>query len=81
MPMLDLDYEALVRDPETESGRLLDFLGLPWEEGVMGFHETARSVGTASTRQVRQPIYQDSVERWRRYERHLEPLLTALGRT
>jgi len=75
----DLVYEDLIADPETVIRNLLDFAGLPWEGGCLRFHETERPVRTASLRQVRQPLYGTSVKRWRRYERHLAPLLDALG--
>ncbi|MDH4320516.1 MAG: tetratricopeptide repeat protein [Desulfobulbaceae bacterium] len=76
---LDLRYEELVADTETQSRRLLDFCGLPWDDACLAFHATERKVRTASITQVRQPIYTTSVERWRRYGNTLAPLLDALG--
>ena len=76
--ILDLDYEQLVADPEGQSRRLAEFIGLEWDEAMLSPHEVSRSIRTASQWQVRQPIYRGSVERWRRYERHLEPLVAAL---
>jgi hypothetical protein len=78
MPIFELDYEALVSDPEPTVRDLLTFLGLDWDDRVLGFFNTEREVRTASVYQVRQPIYHTSVSRWRRYETHLDPLLTAL---
>jgi tetratricopeptide (TPR) repeat protein len=78
-PPLDIRYEELVADPERHIRRLLDHCGLPWDDRCLAFHETRRSVVTPSTWQVRQPLYTGSVGRWRRYERHLGPLLEALG--
>jgi hypothetical protein len=78
MPIFELDYEALVSHPEPTVRNLLTFLGLDWDDRVLGFFNTEREVRTASVYQVRQPIYDTSVSRWRRYETHLEPLLTAL---
>lgn len=75
----EVEYEALVADTETEARRLIAYCGLPWEEACLEFHKTERAVRTASVTQVRQPIYQSSVERWRRYEQYLGPLLEALG--
>ena len=72
-------YERLVADPETEIRRLLAACGLPSHEGCLRFHETQRPVRTASMQQVRQPIFKSAVGRWRRYEKHLGPLLEALG--
>ncbi|MEW5788688.1 MAG: sulfotransferase [Pseudomonadota bacterium] len=71
----ELNYERLVDDPEGESRKLLDFLGLEWEAGVLDFHKQDRAVFTASKWQVRQPLYKASKERWRRYEAYLGPLL------
>jgi tetratricopeptide (TPR) repeat protein len=77
--MLDVEYEALVRDLEGESRRLIAFLGLDWQPSCLDFHRTDRIVTTSSVWQVRQPLYDRSVGRWRNYERHLAPLLDALG--
>jgi hypothetical protein len=76
---LDLRYEELVTDNEVQARRLIDFCGLEWDDACLDFHKTKRSVRTASLTQVRQPIYTTSVERWRRYEKHLQPLIDALG--
>ncbi|MFZ3235528.1 MAG: tetratricopeptide repeat protein [Stellaceae bacterium] len=76
--MLTIDYETLVADLEGQSRRLIDFLGLDWEPACLEFHKTNRPVLTASGWQVRQPLYTHSVGRWRRYERHLGPLLGVL---
>jgi len=77
--VIEVAYERLVADPETEIRRLLAACGLPWHEGCLRFHETQRPVSTASMNQVRQPIFKSAVGRWRRYEKHLGPLLEALG--
>jgi tetratricopeptide (TPR) repeat protein len=76
---LEVDYEAMVADPEAETRRLLDFLGLPWNPAVLQFHTTDRVIRTASVNQVRQPIYQSSAGRWRQHAAQLGPLLEALG--
>jgi tetratricopeptide (TPR) repeat protein len=75
----EIRYEDLVADTETHARALIDYCGLDWEDGCLDFHKTERSVRTASVTQVRQPIYQTSVARWRRYEHALGPLLDALG--
>jgi tetratricopeptide (TPR) repeat protein len=80
LPMLTIDYEMLVGDPERESRRLIEFLGLDWEPACLDFHRTPRPVFSASGWGVRQPIYSRSVGRWRRYERHLGPLFEVLER-
>jgi tetratricopeptide (TPR) repeat protein len=77
--MIEMNYETLVGDLEGESRRLIDFLGLEWEPSCLDFHQTERTVATVSHWQVRQPIYSNSVGRWRRYEKHLGPLFEALG--
>lgn len=77
--VLDVDYERLVADPEPEIRRLLDHCGLAWDPRCLDFHRTERQVETASSVQVRQPLYATSVGRWRPYARHLGPLLAGLG--
>ncbi|HET7816763.1 MAG TPA: sulfotransferase [Sphingomicrobium sp.] len=72
-------HERLVDDPEGEIRRLLAFLGLPFDEACLRFHETQRPVATASSQQVRRPITAEGVDQWRRFERWLGPLEKALG--
>lgn len=76
---LDVQYEDIVANQEAQARRMLDFCGLEWNEACLDFHKHKRSIRTASVTQVRQPIYSSSVERWRPYEKHLGPLLEALG--
>ena len=75
----EVQYEAIVADQEGEARKLLAYCGLEWNDACLDFHKTQRQVRTASVVQVRQPIYTSSVERWRKYEKHLGPLLDALG--
>ncbi len=77
--ILDVRYEDLIADQEGETRRLLEFCDLPWENACLSFHLTARPVRTASVAQVRRPIFKDALQRWRRYEPHLGPLLEELG--
>jgi hypothetical protein len=77
---LEVDYEALVADPETQTRRLLAHCGLAWDPACLVFHETRREIRTASAVQVRQPLYGGSVGRWRRHGERLEPLLRELRR-
>lgn len=77
--ILDVRYEDLVADLEGGARRILSHCGLPWNDACLSFHETERPVRTASASQVRQPIYQTAVGRWRVYEEFLAPLLEALG--
>jgi tetratricopeptide (TPR) repeat protein len=72
--MYSINYEEMVSDQENQSRKLLEFCGLPFDEACLNFFKKERSVKTISSMQVRQPIYKSSVELWRRYEKHLEPL-------
>jgi tetratricopeptide (TPR) repeat protein len=72
-------YENMVEDTENEVRRLLAYCGLPFEEGCMRFFENDRPVRTASSEQVRRPIYKEGVDHWRHYETWLDPLQEALG--
>jgi tetratricopeptide (TPR) repeat protein len=79
IPIYDLDYERLIDAPEEQTRKLIEFVGLPWDPACLTPQESARPVTTLSRMQVRQPIYRTSVGRWRRYEKHLDPLKEALG--
>jgi hypothetical protein len=81
LPMLKVKYEDLVEDQEAWSRRMIDFLGLEWDDQCLKFFENKRHVATPSYDQVRQPLYARSVERWRRYDRYLGPLKRAFGLT
>ncbi|MCW5572955.1 MAG: sulfotransferase [Steroidobacteraceae bacterium] len=72
-------YERMVEDTEAEVRRLLDYCGLPFEEACLRFWQTERAVRTASSEQVRRPIYRDGVDQWRHYTPWLGPLRDALG--
>lgn len=72
-------YENMVADTENEVRCVLDYCGLPFEEGCLRFFENERPVRTASSEQVRQPIYKEGVDHWRHFERWLGPLVQALG--
>ena len=72
-------YENMVEDTETEVRRLLEYCGLEFEPGVLKFHENQRAVRTASSEQVRKPIFRDGMDQWRHYESHLDALKRALG--
>lgn len=78
-PFLELQYEDLVADQEGVSRTLVEFCGLEWDPRCLRFYETRRAVATASYDQVRRPLYNSSVGRWRHYERHLGPLREALA--
>jgi hypothetical protein len=72
-------YENLVRQPEMEIRRLLDYVGLPFENACLRFHENRRAMDSVSSEQVRRPIFNESVDQWRNYEPWLGPLKSALG--
>jgi hypothetical protein len=74
--ILDVPYEGLVTDQAAWTARMLEFIGLPWDDSCLNFEKTDRGVATASTWQVRQKIYQDSVGRWRHYEKFVKPLMS-----
>jgi tetratricopeptide (TPR) repeat protein len=75
---IEVEYENIVADMEGQARRLIDFCGLQWNESCLDFHKNTRNIRTASVTQVRQPIYNSSVERWRHYEKFLGPLLDEL---
>jgi hypothetical protein len=77
--ILDVDYETYTTDLESTARKIVEFAGLEWDPRCLNFYEVERPVRTASQWQVRQPIYQTSVERWRNYMPHLQPLLDVLG--
>jgi tetratricopeptide (TPR) repeat protein len=77
--MLEVDYEVLVSHQEAKSREIIAFCGLDWDEGCLAFHRTGRAVRTASSWQVRQPIYSSSIGRWKRYREFLGPLEETLG--
>jgi len=76
--LYDISYEDVVDNLEQEAKSLIEFTGLDWEESCLEFHKKKSNVKTASAAQVRKPIYKSSVERWRVYEEHLGPLISAL---
>jgi len=76
--VLHVQYEEVVNNLEAQVTRILEFLGLPWEDACLNFHDTERAIRTASSEQVRQPIYSSGVGFWRHYESHLEELQEVL---
>jgi hypothetical protein len=77
-PIFEVDYEALVADPDRIARALVAWCGLEWDPACLEFHSARRPVRTASVAQVRQPVYRTSVGRWKNYERTLAPLLARL---
>ncbi len=78
-PFLEVQYEDLVANQEKMSREIIEFCGLSWDDRCLEFHKNERPIRTASSWQVRQPMYSTSVDRWRPYEKHLAPLIKALG--
>jgi hypothetical protein len=76
--VLDVQYEEVVQDLKGQITRILEYCELDWEESCLNYHETSRSVKSASSEQVRQPIYSSAVNTWRHYEPHLGPLIDTL---
>jgi hypothetical protein len=72
-------YENMVGDPEAEVRKLLDYCGLPFEEACLNFHQNDRAVRTASSEQVRQPIFTSGMDQWQHFEPWLGPLKSSLG--
>jgi hypothetical protein len=77
--MFEVRYEDVVADQEATTRKLIDSLGLEWDPACLDFHSSQRAVRTASSMQVREPIYDSSVDRWRHYEEQLAPLMSLLG--
>ena len=77
--LVDVSYEEVVDDLEGQARRLIDYCGLPWDDRCLTFHRTSRAVKTASAVQVRKPLFRSSLQRWRRYEADIVPLLRELG--
>jgi tetratricopeptide (TPR) repeat protein len=77
--ILRVRHEDVIDDLEGSVRRILDFCGLPFEQACVEFHRTERSVRTPSSEQVRQPIFRDGLDQWKRYEPWLAPLQAALG--
>jgi tetratricopeptide (TPR) repeat protein len=77
--MLDVDYEQTTSEPEFSIRRMLDHVGLPFDEACMNFHKSKKAVHTASVSQIRQPLYKSSTDRWKKYEKHIAPLIDKLG--
>jgi tetratricopeptide (TPR) repeat protein len=75
IPILEVQYEEMIADPEGQNRRLIDFVGLEWHDRCLEFHKTKRTTKTLSADQVNKPIYASSVARWKPFEKHLEPMM------
>jgi len=74
-----VQYEDLVMEQERVSKQMINYLDLEWDEKCLDFHNNERDVRTISNMQVRKPMYKDSMDRWKHYEKHLQPLIEVLG--
>ena len=79
IPIFELRYEDLVRDPEKLGRAMVEFCGLKWDKRCLEFHKSERSVATASFQQVRRPIYSGSIGRWQHYAEYLDQLEQSLA--
>jgi hypothetical protein len=75
----DISYEETVGDVETQARKLIDFIGLEWDDACAMPHKQKRAVLTASKMQVTQPVYKTSVEKWKVYEKQLQPLVRIIS--
>ena len=75
---LEVQYERLVEKQEQVSREIVDYCGLDWEPKCLEFHKNTSAVSTASSAQVRRPVYKDALQRWRRYEKQLQPVADKL---
>ena len=73
--ILEVSYENLVQNQETETRRILTFCGLEWQDSCLSFYKNSQPVASASSAEVREPIYQSSVQHWLSYKKHLAPLI------
>ena len=78
--LMEINYEDIVADQSAASRRLIDFVGLPWDDEVLRFHQSAAPSATASAVQVRRPVYSSSVGKWRNHAERLAPLRARLAR-
>jgi len=77
--ILEIEYDDTVNNPEQSARKLIEYCGLDWTDDCNEFHKVERRVKTASHWQVRQPIYKSSLDRWKRYDRHIGPLKEILA--
>lgn len=77
--VLDVSYEDVVTNTDEQIRRIIDFCDLPWDDDCLDEKQNQHTIRTASTWQARQPVYKTSVHRWKKYEKHLEPLLEVLA--
>lgn len=75
-PILDVRYEDIVADKEGQARRMIDFVGLDWDDACLESHKSNRTVVTLSVDQVRRPMYTSSMERWKKFEKHLGPIMS-----
>ena len=79
LDIYEVDYEKLVADQEGQSRKIIDFIGMEWEEACLQFQNSKGMVKTASKWQVRQPVHSQSVARWKIFESRLSPMIEELS--
>jgi len=77
--ILDVEYEQLIFNQEKISRQIIDYIEVEWDDKCLEFHKNKRAVRTSSNLQVRKPIYDNSINKWKNYKKHLEPLITILN--
>ena len=77
--MYEIDYEKVIADQEGETRKLLHHCNLVWDDSCLNYHQADRQVHTSSMYQVRQPIYTDSVHKWKCFEKELKPLIEIIN--
>ncbi len=77
--ILDAEYEQLIFNQEKISRQIIDYIEVEWDDKCLEFHKNKRAVRTSSNLQVRKPIYDNSINKWKNYKKHLEPLITILN--
>ncbi len=78
LPVMETQYEELVTDQEKITRRLVEYIGLEWDDRCLSFHKSKRHVATASYNQVKLPMYTKSIGRWKHYKKYLAPLMNEL---
>ena len=78
MSLIEVDYDKFVLDYETNSKTVIEKIGLNWEDQILKFYENNRAVETNSLLQVRSKVYQDSSQKWKKYEKYLKPIMDIL---
>jgi len=79
LSIYDISYDELISRPEDKIKELINFIDVDWNESCLEHHKSKRTIMTPSYDQASKPIYKDSLNRWKNYEKHLSPLIEVLG--